>query len=243
MTHGLSIPMVDANHGYRKGILFRVEPSITLNLLDANLSFKKNTDREFIPESKKECHLPFWHYSSPPSTCGFVNFNLASVLDYCDIVDPSFQLQNETLMTQVQKHSISVPTAMTEEEHSKLHGELPDSKSDHPHSMVFHPICGNVKDHSETVGLVAGGIAWDASLQNLLPESVEGIIGIIQNTCDQTHTHEINGHDAIFIGDGHNLPLFLCAAKQQANLCSVSGCTKHHNPKHKIKYWLYFPRL
>jgi len=69
--------------------------------------------------------------------------------------------------------------------------------------MAFQAIHKNVGDSdSETVALVSLAFAWDAALQHLLPEGVEGIHSIIKNNCGQAFSYEINGADAIFVGEG-----------------------------------------
>jgi hypothetical protein len=55
---------------------------------------------------------------------------------------------------------------------------------------------------SDIVGQVNSGIALDASLLNLLPEGVEGIITVIKNNMNQSVTYEIIGPDAVFLGNG-----------------------------------------
>jgi hypothetical protein len=46
------------------------------------------------------------------------------------------------------------------------------------------------------------GIALDASLLDLLPEGVQGIIAVIKNNMNQSFTYEIIGPDAVFLGEG-----------------------------------------
>lgn len=115
-------------------------------------------------------------------------------------------LRNQTLITPVRKY-VGVPTAMSQDEHDALHSALPDSNSEHPHSVVVHPIHERIDDpDSPIVALFGGGIAWDFALRNLLPHGVRGMMTVIKNTCNQSFTYEIDGRDALFkgAGDSHN---------------------------------------
>jgi hypothetical protein len=42
----------------------------------------------------------------------------------------------------------------------------------------------------------------DASLLDLLPEGVHGIIAVIKNNMNQSFTYEIIGPDAVYLGEG-----------------------------------------
>ena len=98
------------------------------------------------------------------------------------------ELKTETIVSKVRRY-VGVPTAMSQEEHEKLHSKLLDSSSEHPHSFFFHPIRETLDDlESPVVGMIASGVAWDFSLLNLLPDGVRGITAVISNTCNQTFT-------------------------------------------------------
>ena len=71
------------------------------------------------------------------------------------------------------------------DEHAKMHSS-PDG-ANNPHSFTFSPIyrqAGN--SSSDIVAMFAVATAWDVSMLNLLPENVEGMICVIQNSCNQT---------------------------------------------------------
>ena len=70
-----------------------------------------------------------------------------------------------------------------------MHSKLTDSDSQHPHSFFFEPIHEVAGDyHSPVVAVIGGGIAWDHSMRNLLPEGVRGIIAVVKNSCGQSYT-------------------------------------------------------
>ena len=158
----------------------------------------------FIPEVERDEYFVSWNYSPPPFTYGAINWNIASVPDYDAVVQTVLELKNETAVTRVRKY-VSVGTALKPEEHEAMHSKLPESQVEHPHSFLFHPVHEDVTDYnSRIVGILVCGVAWDASLLNLLPDNVDGIHAVIKNNCDQAYTYEINGPEAIFMGEGDN---------------------------------------
>lgn len=131
-----------------------------------------------------------------------INWNLETTGDYAALFPGLFKLKNETLCTKVRGY-VGVPLAMSEEDHNLLHSKLTDSSKENPHSFCFtliHKDAANTD--SEIVGMIGTGSAWDAALLNLLPDNVRGIDTVIKNDCNQSYTYQIQGHDAIYIGEG-----------------------------------------
>jgi len=119
-----------------------------------------------------------------------------------------FKMRNETVISLVRPYTIAVPMAMTAEEHQAMHSQInPSSVSEHPHSFYFNNIFEEVGNtNSRIVAAIGGGVAWDYSLRNLLPDTVRGLMVVIKNSCDQAFTYRIDGKDAFFVGEGdqHN---------------------------------------
>ena len=53
---------------------------------------------------------------------------------------------------------------------------------------------------SNIVGTVNLNFAWDASMQDLLPDNVHGILCVVTNNWNQTFTYEVSGKNAYFLG-------------------------------------------
>ncbi|CAB9501451.1 Receptor-type guanylate cyclase gcy [Seminavis robusta] len=158
---------------------------------------------QFVPDiNRSDYYLPSWHLSPPPSSYGLVNWNMQSTGDYDATLPGIHKLKNETLCTRVRPY-VGVPVAMTEEEHTALHSKLKDSNLQNPHSFCFHPIHRDATfTDSEIVGIVGFATAWDEALLDLLPDNVKGIHSVLRNDCNQSYTYNIQGGDAIFMGDG-----------------------------------------
>lgn len=136
------------------------------------------------------------------STSYGVNWDaFSSFPDIVEGVNALFSLKNETVYTLVRPY-IKNSLAFTETEHNKMHSSRPNSEVSYPHSFVGSPIHEIPNDYeSKIVGHVGGGLAWDFALRFLLPDTVEGIIVEIQNSCNQTSLYELDGHDAFYLGD------------------------------------------
>ena len=156
----------------------------------------------FIPEKELDEYFVCWNWSPPPFTYGAVNWNARSVPDYAGTINAILELKNETMVTRVRNYA-SKGLALKEEEHQAMHSKLPESQVENPHSFLWHPIHEDISDYNSKIVAVFGvGMAWDASLLNLLPENVVGIFAVVRNNCNESHTYEINGKDAIYQGAG-----------------------------------------
>eukprot|EP00538_Stauroneis_constricta_P012653 CAMPEP_0119570456 /NCGR_PEP_ID=MMETSP1352-20130426/43621_1 /TAXON_ID=265584 /ORGANISM="Stauroneis constricta, Strain CCMP1120" /LENGTH=1121 /DNA_ID=CAMNT_0007620125 /DNA_START=581 /DNA_END=3943 /DNA_ORIENTATION=- len=155
----------------------------------------------FVPDKEREMHFPVWEYAPAPFTPGFVNWNALN-----DDVrrDTLFELKDELLYSDIDAYyEASLGVSFTKEEHEALHANLGDSDVSHPHSYFIVPVHKEVNNiDSEIVAVLSGAVAWDASLNNLLPKGVDGLMVVIANSCNSVFTYEVIGGDAIFRGDG-----------------------------------------
>lgn len=158
----------------------------------------QNRDNE-----EKEYYLPVWQWSPPPYTYGQINWNVASVPSYDASTRAAIALKNQTVISKIQPYTNAIGNSISEEDHNAMHSALPNSSVEHPHSVFIHPILRDPNDpESPVVGVVGGGVAWDAALQDLLPNGVLGIMVVIRNNCNQTFTYEMDGEDAFYRGEG-----------------------------------------
>ena len=159
----------------------------------------------FAPDAERDYYFASWSFSPPPASYGLINWNVAAIPDYAGVVSTLLQVEDEVIVSNVRPY-VGVPLALTKEEHDEMHDVLDDSDSEHPHSFAFSLIRKDPADpKSEPVGLIAGALAWDFSLLDLLPEGVNGLHAIVSNNCNQTYTYELIGPRAYFrgIGDLH----------------------------------------
>jgi len=134
---------------------------------------------------------------------GMMNWNLYSTPDGVAIIDTLLALKTETLISEVRPYRVSQGIAFTEQQHAEFHDQVPGSAMEHPHSFYRVPVRARVNEpDSPVVAVISVGMGWDASMQDLLPEGVEGIMAVLKNDCNQSFTYEVNGDQAFFRGVG-----------------------------------------
>lgn len=179
-----------------------------LDLLDQDTSkfrndISKKTKDGFFVDQERPYYSVRTNQSPPMRAYGpLVNLNIASIGDNADVIDAARKLRTETLVTAIKPFN-----ALPPEDHKNFHT---DSEADNPHSFMYQPVFARVQDPtSPIVGTLTSSVAWDASMQNLLPENVHGILCVVKNSCNQVFTYEVDGPMAFYLGDGdHHDPSF-----------------------------------
>ena len=132
-----------------------------------------------------------------------LNWNPASIPDYDAVLKVAVDLKYDTVWTRVRPYA-TAGVSMSKEQHDALHSQREGSKSDHPHSFVWHPVHEKLDDYdSPVVAVIGAGLAWDLSLRGLLPDQVSGIFAVVSNSCNQSYTYLLDGPDALYIGEGN----------------------------------------
>eukprot|EP00978_Attheya_sp_CCMP212_P025572 scaffold82467_cov54-Attheya_sp.AAC.6 len=74
-----------------------------------------------------------------------------------------------------------------------------------PSSILFYPVFASF-DNEATTNVVTGSISivfsWDALLNKLLPDYIEGMICVLKSSSGQTFTYRIGGDEVEALGDG-----------------------------------------
>jgi hypothetical protein len=136
-----------------------------------------------------------------PSSYYSINWDLIGSFETMkDHVNAMLALKNESITTGIVPYGGS--GVMTNEEHNATHSALPNSEVSFPHSVLFTPVHQIPGDSdSKVVAFISGGFAWDFALRYVLPDNIEGIVVEIRNSCNQSGTYELMGHNAIFLGE------------------------------------------
>lgn len=155
---------------------------------------QRKVDGKFVPDIERDLYFARVTQSPPPRTYGpLANFNIASLGTNEILMKSAVALRNETLISPVKPYQALPPS-----EHRGFHT---DDAADNPHSFIFHPVLRSIHDESsEVVAIINAAMAWDASMRNLLPENVFGIVCVIKNTCGQQYSYEVDGKEAFYKG-------------------------------------------
>lgn len=188
---------VEEGHMLNAGNLDRLNPVAYQPIIT------RLTAEGLIPELPRPDYLVYWSFSPPPANYALVNGNVRSVPDYDELYLAMLALRNQTVVSQVRPYATAVGIAFTQEQHDAMHSDLPLGETEHPHSFFMHPVYEELQDTtSNIVAVLTIGSAWDATLQDLLPEGVNGIDAVISNNCNQSFTYRINGPLAQYRGTG-----------------------------------------
>lgn len=149
-------------------------------------------DRHIVLEEGPGPYLPVWQQSPAPHDTKVVNYNL---LDN-EVFDRVFHGMNETL------HPVlSEATELGWFYEGSIHDDV-----SHPHSFLLQPVFEDFdksnRDSSHIKGVAIAILPWDHYYQNILPPDAHGIIVVMEDTCGDVFSYEVNGPDAIFLGYG-----------------------------------------
>jgi hypothetical protein len=99
--------------------------------------------------------------------------------------------KTDSVLTWVEDASRTSGAVWNEKDHDAFHAQFvtstgSESPHDRPHTSIYTPIFEQLGNrNSNIVGFLAGIIAFDAYLADLLPDKVSGIYSILENTCGQ----------------------------------------------------------
>ncbi|CAB9499730.1 Receptor-type guanylate cyclase gcy [Seminavis robusta] len=164
---------------------------------------RKGPNRTFPPDEERPYYAVRIMQSPPMRAYGpTLNLNLATIPGNQEIHDALLELKYETLVSRIRPFG-----AVPAEEHKNFHT---DSEADNPHSFMYTPIWREVHNpDSGIVGTLSSSVAWDASMQDLLPETVTGILSVVRNDCGQVFTYKVSGKEAYYLGpEDHHDPKF-----------------------------------
>ena len=104
--------------------------------------------------------------------------------------------------------SLSVGFGFTEADHDTFHDQFVHrdnnvSATARPHTLVLSPVFSELGNkESRIAGILAGQLAFDVYLLDLLPDTVKGIHAVFNNSCGEAHTYELTGNRASYLGFG-----------------------------------------
>jgi hypothetical protein len=161
-------------------------------------------------ESHNMFYVPVWQMSPPPKTPSLVNYDLNS--------DPAFEGMVSQIMNSGGQAGLSkfvdisglYEGIFTESEewhlHDQFHGNVDEAKEhiahSHPHTVIAAAVRRTITADAEIVGILAAVLPWDLFLSRLLPEGINGVYVVLENSCGEVVSFLINGPDAEYLGGG-----------------------------------------
>jgi hypothetical protein len=185
-------------------------------------------------QESRAFYAPVWQMSPPPKEPSLVNQDLYS--------NPVFKRMINYIMDSGGQPGLSefvdvrplYEGLFTEAEHWQLHDKfhgaganVGHSARDHPHTLIVAPVRRTIDTDAEIVGILAAVVPWDLYLSRLLPLGIDGVYVVLENTCGQVVTYEINGPEASFIGKGDLHQTTYDRLKQSYRLSEVITATRN----------------
>jgi hypothetical protein len=138
----------------------------------------------------REFYSPVWQTSPVPFSASYLNFNLETY-NMAKFVMNTMRILNDSVLTFVEDVSQNSGLVLTDKDHNNFHDQFVTSEGDdgphsHPHTSIFSPVHKQLGNRdSKIVGFLAGVIAFDAYMADLLPDKVRGIYSVLKNSCGQ----------------------------------------------------------
>eukprot|EP00934_Nitzschia_sp_Nitz4_P009441 Nitzschia sp. Nitz4//scaffold270_size25879//13071//16782//NITZ4_008299-RA/size25879-augustus-gene-0.20-mRNA-1//-1//CDS//3329545193//9431//frame0 len=189
----------------------------------------------FDPEDELEHYLPSWTYSPPPVTYGATNINQRG-----DLFDALLNLKNETLVAAVSEFKLG-DIIFSIAEHEAFHSSIEGSSGSFPHGRYYHPVNRHIGNHSEVVAILETVVGFDVVMRNLLPDSVHGVVVVLENTCNQTYTYQVDGAACYYLGDQDLHDHSYTSYEQLLDLSFFSNDRAINEPGHCIYTMRIYP--
>lgn len=71
-----------------------------------------------------------------------------------------------------------------------------------PIAFVNHPVFETLDKKSKTVGFMTMYIHWRRFFVDILPANAEGVLAVVENTCNETFSFRIDGMEVEYLGPG-----------------------------------------
>jgi hypothetical protein len=157
-----------------------------LNLIPP--SIHSGTSGGLIPLNATGPFSPLWQISPMPSDKSIVNYNLFEK-DFVKKLAHNVDARKLAALSHV--------VDMTE-----LFGDSFGHLGETPESLLLQPIFEDFSADAKIVAHFAAVLEWDLYFENILHAGADGIILVVQDTCNEEFTFEINGPNVTFLGDG-----------------------------------------
>ena len=135
-------------------------------------------------------YLPFWQ-SNPLPTTPLINWNTLSI-DYIAAAKEIVEGLGEAVVGDILS-AAEVASAF----------RSPEDQSQEPHSLYYQPVFDSFDETTKTiVGQVQVLLKWNVYFKGNLPDDIRGICVVLENTCNNSGTWELEGKNATYLGQG-----------------------------------------
>jgi class 3 adenylate cyclase len=137
---------------------------------------------DVFPANSSHPNIIFTQYSPPPSESSY-----RLKFDYSYMFAPGWNFMSET-----KRRAVS-PV-------EPINAFVEDLNIRDPTALYYQPIFTDFSEKKELGAFVAATLRFQDHFTDVLQDSAVGIIVVLNNTCGQVHTYEINGPNATWLG-------------------------------------------
>lgn len=156
----------------------------------SNSIFRVTTDGLAVVDNGAGPFTPIWMTSPAPPTLSNINFNLLSHQYLWQEVEVAVESE-QAVISQILNLK-SVHQSMTSSSMSFVE----------PISSIYYPIFDNYASDRKLVGILASELGWKYFFEGALPNMAQGVVCVIENSCQQAFTYRVYGTEAIYMGPG-----------------------------------------
>eukprot|EP00934_Nitzschia_sp_Nitz4_P002225 Nitzschia sp. Nitz4//scaffold55_size114948//37568//41472//NITZ4_003894-RA/size114948-augustus-gene-0.69-mRNA-1//-1//CDS//3329554509//2225//frame0 len=181
----------------------------------------------FLTMKERETYWAGFVCAPAPYSYGLINWwNVGSNDVYGPMIEAMVDMKYDPVLSPVKPYEVAIRTMHSREEHEEMHTDLDilDGSPASPHSFWGFPVYENPLDkESRIVATHLAAMAWDVFLLGLLPEGVRGITVVVDNTCDQSFTFELDGPRVRYVGEGRWHSSVLCCIFSNGKISTSVG--------------------
>jgi hypothetical protein len=164
--------------------------------------------RHSTSQESRPFYAPLWQMSPPPKDPSIVNFDLVSDPVFEGMIRYIMASGGQTGLSQFVDVSNFYMGTFSKIEHEHMHDQFNDQRESsnadqlHPHTVIAAPVRSSVDADAAIVGILASVLPWDLYLSRLLPQGINGVYVVLENSCGQVVSYVINGPNAMYLGGG-----------------------------------------
>jgi hypothetical protein len=146
------------------------------------------TDDGLIPRSTTGPFSPVWQMSPAPRDKSIINFNLFEndfIKSLAKFVDTHRHPALSKLLDMTEVFGTSIPGL----------GKKPES-------LLLQPIFEDFSKDAKIVAHFAAVLEWENYFKNILVKGAEGVVVVVEHTCGEVFSFEINGPNVADLGTG-----------------------------------------
>lgn len=146
-----------------------------------------------LPKGSSDRYSPFWQRAPAVDFSPDTNKDLQSSDIFKNVIQGMLETDHPVM------------TEVTDATFLKQNYEqrFPSEEKNKPHIYLLSPIYDSLFANRTAVGFLSALFRFDNFFTNILPDTENGIIVVLDGSCGQTFSYIINGHKAEFLGVGN----------------------------------------